>query len=175
MEHVIPDTFKTRKNQILQTLSTSPETYTDASPKGAIDEEIRGLIDDVNRLEGLVTTSSCAGRVSVFVEGGNPRDRDDRGEEEEEEEGNGADDQGSGAKKGGGRFAASGGKGSGRWLYVSHKPMSLADQQQQSYHDLFGLVPGNGVPPGGNIRLVRFHFEPMVSCTICHIFFFLLY
>lgn len=39
------------------------------SPKGTVDAGIRELIDVINGVEGLVTTSSCAGRVSVFLEG----------------------------------------------------------------------------------------------------------
>ncbi|KAG8528669.1 uncharacterized protein KY384_006356 [Bacidia gigantensis] len=65
----IPALFHTRKSAILSHLSTPAETYTDASPKGSVDAGIVGLIDRINAIEGLVTTSSCAGRISVFVEG----------------------------------------------------------------------------------------------------------
>lgn len=41
----------------------------DLSPKGTVDVGIRELIGEINACEGLVTTSSCAGRVSVFLEG----------------------------------------------------------------------------------------------------------
>lgn len=43
--------------------------YADLSPKGTVDAGIRELIGEINAREGLVTTSSCAGRVSVFLEG----------------------------------------------------------------------------------------------------------
>lgn len=43
--------------------------YQDLSPKGSVDKAIRPLLTEINSVEGLVTTSSCAGRVSVFVEG----------------------------------------------------------------------------------------------------------
>ena len=46
------------------------EVYRDKSPKGSVDEGIRELINEINSYEGLVTTSSCAGRVSIFVDGG---------------------------------------------------------------------------------------------------------
>lgn len=34
-----------------------------------MDAGIRDLIDEINAVDGLVTTSSCAGRISVFLEG----------------------------------------------------------------------------------------------------------
>lgn len=50
-------------------LAVPDDEYTDLSPKGTVDAGIRDLIDEINGLDGLVTTSSCAGRVSVFLEG----------------------------------------------------------------------------------------------------------
>ncbi|CCC08817.1 unnamed protein product [Sordaria macrospora k-hell] len=62
--------FLTRKSKILSQLSVPDAEYTDASPKGSVDVAIRELIDEINHgYEGLVTTSSCAGRVSVYLEG----------------------------------------------------------------------------------------------------------
>lgn len=65
----IPPSFTRRKQAILEQLSVPDEDYTDLSPKGTIDAGIRDLIDEINGLDGLVTTSSCGGRVSVFLEG----------------------------------------------------------------------------------------------------------
>lgn len=65
----IPPSFARRKEAILAQLAVPDEEYTDLSPKGTVDAGIRDLIDEINGLEGLVTTSSCAGRVSVFLEG----------------------------------------------------------------------------------------------------------
>ena len=65
----LPLSFTNRKTLILSALSVPAEQYDDLSPKGSIDEGIRGLIEGMNASEGWVTTSSCAGRVSVFVEG----------------------------------------------------------------------------------------------------------
>ena len=66
---MVPQTFETRKSKILAELSTPDAEYSDLSPKGSVDEGIRDLIQDINGLPGLVTTSSCAGRISVFLEG----------------------------------------------------------------------------------------------------------
>ncbi|KAL6239571.1 hypothetical protein BDW75DRAFT_121747 [Aspergillus navahoensis] len=146
---MIPPSFVSRKNKILADLSTPEEEYSDLSPKGSIDEGIRDLIEDINTLPGLVTTSSCAGRISVFLEGRKapklPEESLQAGEQR--------------------KFVPSGGKGAGRWLYVSHDP--LQNKEKRSLLELFGMIPGDGKPPGvakeGHaLRLVRFHFEPMI-------------
>ncbi|KAL5341483.1 methyltransferase TYW3-domain-containing protein [Aspergillus crustosus] len=152
----IPPTFITSKSKILADLSTPDEEYSDLSPKGSVDEAIRGLIHDINILPGLVTTSSCAGRISVFLEGR-------RSSNLTEEGSNGSEQR---------KFVASGGKGAGKWLYVSHEALDLdnlgtENEEKKSLHEMFGLVPGDGKPPsmdeeGHAPRLVRFHFEPMI-------------
>lgn len=65
----LPQSFISRKALILSALSLPAEQYDDLSPKGSIDEGIRDLIEGINAREGWVTTSSCAGRCVVFVEG----------------------------------------------------------------------------------------------------------
>lgn len=144
----VPAVFQVRKNKILEELSLPDAEYTDLSPKGSVDEGIRDLIRDINALPGLVTTSSCAGRISVFLEG---RKKSSAPLPERTER----------------QFAPSGGKGAGRWLYVSHDPFVKpegSDRAVRPLHKLFGLVPGDGRPPPGSrgLRLVRFHFEPLV-------------
>lgn len=153
----IPEAFETRKRQILADLSIPDAEYTDLSPKGSVDEGIRDLIRDVNAQPGLVTTSSCAGRISVFLEGRKKQSQKPPQQEQQQQQQR--------------QFAPSGGKGAGRWLYVSHEPLKEEMKNGQSLHGLFGLVPGDGRPPrrlqgeqGQAPRLVRFHFEPMV-CT----------
>ncbi|CEL01918.1 hypothetical protein ASPCAL01494 [Aspergillus calidoustus] len=158
---MIPQTFVSRKSKILAELSAPDEEYSDLSPKGSVDEGIRDLIQDINTLPGLVTTSSCAGRISVFLEGrrgSNPAEEANAGEER--------------------KFVPSGGKGAGKWLYVSHEPMETengraipkgfeANKERKSLLEVFGMVAGDGNPPsvdkeGHAPRLVRFHFEPMI-------------
>lgn len=65
----IPPFFTRRKETVLAQLALPEDEYTDLSPKGTVDAGIRDLIDEINAVDGLVTTSSCAGRVSVFLEG----------------------------------------------------------------------------------------------------------
>ncbi|KAJ5557227.1 hypothetical protein N7494_001142 [Penicillium frequentans] len=151
----IPAVFEARKNKILEELSLPDAEYTDASPKGSVDEGIRDLIRDINVLPGLVTTSSCAGRISVFLEGKKSTSsvQDVQASVQAQRQ-----------------FAQSGGKGTGRWLYVSHDPFVLPESNVSSsgtrlfpLHGRFGLVPGDGKPPAGKaLQLVRFHFEPLI-------------
>lgn len=167
MDGRIPDVFASRKRKILAELSIPDAEYTDLSPKGSVDEGIRDLIDEVNGLPGLVTTSSCAGRISVFLEGRRPQQRHTQQQQDEV--------QREPEKR---RFVPAGGKGAGKWLYVSHEPLPTRSDApgKQTLHELFGMLPGDGKPPNFEtdsqnsssstaLRLVRFHFEPMV-CSI---------
>ncbi|KAL8926270.1 MAG: hypothetical protein Q9172_001864 [Xanthocarpia lactea] len=126
----IPPSFQTLKSRILSSLSTPASTYTDASPKGSLDTAIVPLIERLNALEGIVTTSSCAGRVSVFLVGrrgssggrvDTSRGGGDVGECENHE------DNGRRMKM---KKGVPGGKGlGGRWLFVSHDPLELPKDQ----------------------------------------------
>jgi tRNA wybutosine-synthesizing protein 3 len=129
--------FTSKKSKILDALSVPDSDYTDLSPKGSVDKGIRHLIDEVNVIDGLVTTSSCAGRVSVFLEG---RKALDAGDED-------------------GEIATPGGKGGGgNWLFVSHDPV-VGD----GWVGELGLSQddGSSEAPAGR-RLIHFKFEPMV-------------
>ncbi|CAK7263776.1 hypothetical protein SEPCBS57363_000741 [Sporothrix epigloea] len=166
-----PARFTTRKAAILELLSRPDDDYTDASPKGAIDVGIRPLIEVINGLEGYVTTSSCAGRVAVFLEGrkGGPT----------AEEKTVATTTAPAST-----IASAGGKGGGgKWLFVSHDPLvnghaadSTSPPQHSSYSDtdwatVFGLKTGRGEWAEVSVqddveqdeeRLVHFKFEPMI-------------
>jgi len=138
----IPPAFVARKQKILSELQRPNDEYTDKSPKGNVDVEIRDLINEINKLEGYVTTSSCAGRVAVFVEGGNAGDSSlagDAGAKDEsllEVAAEAALDEDAPSEK---RTTASstrtsaGGKGGGHWLYVSHDPVPSSSTQNTQY------------------------------------------
>ena len=174
----IPEAFKSRKQKILAELSVPDENYTDLSPKGSVDEGIRDLINDINALPGLVTTSSCAGRISVFLEGRKTKKKQQQSQ---------LQSQSTQQQR---VFAQSGGKGAGKWLFVSHDPLTSYmsasgsgpasshrkddDAVQPSLCGLFGMIAGgDGKPPGwegkegqSSPRLVRFHFEPLVGLIV---------
>jgi tRNA(Phe) wybutosine-synthesizing methylase Tyw3 len=149
----IPPAFQQKKAKILAELARPAEEYTDLSPKGSVDVEIRELVDDINAREGLVTTSSCAGRISVFLEGRKAVSQPD-------ENGDG---------RGRTTVASAGGKGGGgSWLFVSHERL----EPTRHWKDVFGF--GDRAEDGKTMgwisgkdvthkRLVHFKFEPMVS------------
>ena len=161
----VPPSFTAKKDTILASLSTPESDYTDLSPKGSVDAAIKPLIDRINALDGVVTTSSCAGRVSVFLEGRKlGKGLGERGDAKENE----------GLEKESAQAAVPGGKGlGGRWLFVSHEPVELPKKAGEKHplSRLLGLgsrrAQSGALPLSGDVnemRLVRFQFEPMV-CT----------
>jgi tRNA wybutosine-synthesizing protein 3 len=142
--------FHVKKRQILEQLDTPDEQYHDLSPKGSVDEPIRPLIGDINRLDGLVTTSSCSGRVSVFLEGRKKNGLILDAEAEDETS-----------------RAGPGGKGGGSWLFISHSPIESSKDVLSSYFmKMFGfpeLPVEKNQTAGVDYRYIHLKFEPMVS------------
>jgi len=169
----LPSTFTSKKSRILADLAIPDANYHDKSPKGSVDVGIRGLIDEINAYEGFVTTSSCAGRISVFVEGVRDVSRGSEG------------DVGPG---GGG-----GGKGGGRWLFVSHEPVGYSIEmglsntekvgEKKSLIEAFGLMSPPTLASTSTVlenhssptsmahtkspRLIRLSFEPLILHILC--------
>lgn len=143
--------FESRKQKLLEQLDTPDEEYHDLSPKGSIDAPIRDLISEINGIDGIVTTSSCSGRISVFLEG-RKADSDALKPPEESEESR----------------AGPGGKGGGgTWLFISHNPMDVPNAASSSeLLSSFGLEDA-AVGLAGEIdthrRFIHLKFEPMVS------------
>lgn len=180
-----PARFTTRKAAILELLARPDDDYTDASPKGAVDEGVRPLLDVINSLDGFVTTSSCAGRVAVFLEG-----RKGAAPAVDERSAPATTIPAS-------TIASAGGKGGGgKWLFVSHDPLvkgvaadSTSPPQHSRYSGtdwatVFGLEKDEEAAKTDeetvqdNVeqdeeRLVHFKFEPMVSCFSDLSFYFL--
>jgi tRNA(Phe) wybutosine-synthesizing methylase Tyw3 len=137
-----PASFTEKKKKILQQLSIPDSEYTDASPKGSVDEGIKDLIAELNTADGIVTTSSCAGRVSVFVEGRKTAELSEDGQ-----------------------VAGVGGKGAGgKWLFVSHDPVPSNSQEWIGDLQLMGEESQRHCcDKDQEKRLIHFKFEPMVS------------
>ncbi|EGW34347.1 uncharacterized protein SPAPADRAFT_134561 [Spathaspora passalidarum NRRL Y-27907] len=91
------DPFDQKKQAILDEISTNSSDNLDASPKGTIDEKCIPIINLINKDPNMVTTSSCSGRVSVFLEGKH--------------------------QEGQNKIIAKGNEG--RWLFVTHNPEDL--------------------------------------------------
>lgn len=156
-----PQNFLQKKAKILEQLSIPDSEYTDASPKGSVDAGIRDLIDELNGLPGFVTTSSCAGRVSVFVEGRKAAEIGGQGSGEELAE----PSQDESVRTA--TVAGVGGKGGGgNWLFVSHDPVKVEDGQD--LREVFGINGKEAAYESTTAseyssRLIHFKFEPMVS------------
>jgi tRNA wybutosine-synthesizing protein 3 len=147
----IPSSFTRKKTKILQDLAVPESEYSDKSPKGSVDEGIKELIDKINAYDGLLTTSSCAGRISVYLEGAKGAD-----------EGDG--ENGSNVSKG---SNVPGGKGGGEFLFVSHEPVEVSEDDLERLAEVFGGAgdgEGSALPAWNpRQRFVRFAFEPMVD------------
>ncbi|KAF5873264.1 putative trna wybutosine-synthesizing protein 3 protein [Botrytis fragariae] len=164
----LPQSFISKKKLILSKLAVPTDEYDDLSPKGSVDEGIRELIDEINSLEGCVTTSSCAGRVSVFLEGKKNSDDGVKSQIQDEAGMDGIPDVR--AEK----TAGFGGKGGGgKWLYVSHDAIedeALSRRENEgTLCELLGMRANNAgsmIPlPKSNerdLRHIHFKFEPMI-------------
>lgn len=156
-----PGGFTQRKARILSDLEVPDSSYTDASPKGSVDGGVRELISEINSHPGLVTTSSCAGRASVFLEGQKaPPTQAPDGTAPASPDGPLLRLAGEVGGKGGG----------GHWLYVSHDPFPAGEDGSWASL-LFGYCrmarSADPVSPGidlssSSTRLIHFKFEPMV-------------
>lgn len=156
----IRPSFTTKKKAILASLSVPESSYSDLSPKGSVDEAIKSLLDRINALEGIVTTSSCSGRISVFLEGTKNGSALSIGAKTREE-----DEIPSKVKE---QATVPGGKGmGGRWLFVSHEPVQLYENGNP-VSNVLGmqcLPQVNAIHSEvdiAKVRLARFQFEPMV-------------
>ena len=146
----IPKAFVARKSTILAALAVPGEEYTDRSPKGSVDAGIRNLINLLNDLEGIVTTSSCAGRVSLFVEGTSKVSA----AKSLSSNHSGPDAEPPQSKS----------KGlAGRWLFVTHDPEELVQLPAciAALQDKGG-APAAVLQPNSAAPLIRLQFEPMV-------------
>ncbi|KAF8472664.1 tRNA wybutosine-synthesizing protein, partial [Kalaharituber pfeilii] len=176
--------FQQRKAKILAGLALHSR---DASPKGYVDDEILALVSHLNREPGVVTTSSCAGRVAVFLEG--VKRKLGQSDEPILEEGSSIQDDPNYSRtevslKNGvpteqvtSRPAGIGGKGhGGQWLYVCHNPaklellswVNLCREYPTGYHCCMDEITK---PEGSHhhnhsvaedTRFLHFKFEPMI-------------
>lgn len=86
------DPFDQKKESILKEIASTNGGNKDLSPKGSIDERCIPIMNLINSHNDMVTTSSCSGRVSVFIEGIKEKEKiGSKGNE-------------------------------GRWIYVNHDP-----------------------------------------------------
>lgn len=153
---IIAAAFTEKKRKILDDLARPDSQYSDLSPKGSVDAGIKDLINQINAVDGLVTTSSCAGRISVFLEG-SKADTEDASDE---------------IRTGRSQSVVPGGKGrGGRWLFVSHDPVITPPESTQERYPLaklFGISEPHDPQHLANskLRFAKFQFEPLVMCRL---------
>ncbi|KAF2218668.1 tRNA wybutosine-synthesizing protein, partial [Elsinoe ampelina] len=167
-ENLMTSIFLSKKAKILEQLSTPTQDYTDASPKGSVDAPVQTLVKQINDIDSLVTTSSCSGRIAIYIEGAKIVST-------EPENVGGAS---SVAK-------SSQGKGGGSWLFVSHTPLDdrfgedasnslfsqlLSSAQNESHVSVSPQMQTStdlhsATPPGA--RLLHFKFEPLILHILC--------
>jgi tRNA wybutosine-synthesizing protein 3 len=164
--------FDRRKEAILAQLAIPEGEYTDLSPKGTVDAGVRDLVDEINALAGFVTTSSCAGRVAVFLEGAKKKAAAAATTTTTASTfaSTSATATGEVDHDSGDAIAGVGGKGGGRWLFVSHDPVDLGKLEDDG--ELLSAlgVPvqedqgttGHGSLDLGTCQLLHLKFEPLV-------------
>ena len=152
--------FGLKKAEILRKLERDPSIYTDKSPKGKLDEQIVELVHDLNTIDGLITTSSCSGRISVFLDGYPRMSQTELSLESTNE-----------------IVSEDLGKEAGRWLFSSHGPLFVEREpaQNDKFLTLFGLNyprqdgTERSLPSGfqdvSQYRCIHFKFEPMVRLS----------
>lgn len=132
--------FDQKKASILSSIDSSKP---DLSPKGDIDALCIPIIDLINCHNDMVTTSSCSGRVSVFIEG---------------------------TKLHNGKIK-SGGKGEGgRWLFVTHNHQEVPNWMDKLDLDDTKVLETNDKSLNEDTRLVLYKFEPFILHVKCRDF-----
>ena len=161
----LPESFQRKKSHILSLLSAPSSTYDDHSPKGTLDVAIVPLVESINAQEGFVTTSSCAGRLSVFLEGERKADAEVQRASDQRSNSDRAELRRvlEGLKAPTMALAGSGGKGGGgSWLFASHEALDTTSIGEEGLAGLFGLGNVDVGKAKGAKRFVHLKFEAMV-------------
>lgn len=136
--------FDQKKNAILQEISS---TGPDLSPKGSIDRLCIPIIELINKSPDMVTTSSCSGRISVFIEGTKSIDGD----------------------------VKVGGKGEGgKWLFVSHELDEVDNwfsRVTETEQIQWGMSAHSmDIRADGSSRMILYKYEPFILHVKCRDF-----
>ncbi|KOG99460.1 tRNA methyltransferase TYW3 [Saccharomyces eubayanus] len=141
----VQNAFEQKKRAILSEIDS---TQPDLSPKGSIDALCLPIIELINTSDDMVTTSSCSGRVSVFLEG---------------------------TKSYNGEVKI-GGKGQGgKWLYVTHDHEKVVGwlDELMSKNEYALETCGKHIPSEqitGTTRYILYKYEPFILHVKCRDF-----
>ncbi|SCU83085.1 LADA_0C09538g1_1 [Lachancea dasiensis] len=132
--------FDQKKQHILSEIQSDS---LDLSPKGTIDELCWPIMNLINSHADMVTTSSCSGRLSVFVEG----------------------------QKLHNEVLKSGGKGEGgKWLFVSHNQNEVRNWIQRLSEPIHWVSEPDNSQLDPTSRLILYKFEPFILHVKCRSF-----
>lgn len=151
------DPFEQKKKHILKQIELTDDDHHDASPKGTIDAPLLPLIHLINKNKDMFTTSSCSGRVSVFLEG----DRIVAQPSNEETKTGENTDTKMVREKIGGKGAG------GKWLFVTHDPNDLQTDKWldeiKNYQEDRSTDEDTSAPK----RYLLYKFEAMILHVKC--------
>ncbi len=146
------DSFQQKKKALLEQISITSDSHPDLSPKGTIDNEVLPLIHLINSHPGMVTTSSCSGRLSVFLEGKKHKLTSDE--------------------------TKIGGKGDGgRWIYITHDLKDLENDKKVWFESIIAsssqleisslTSTENNIHLNKETRYILFKYEPLILHVKC--------
>lgn len=137
--------FDQKKLAILQEINSD---QLDLSPKGTIDVLCLPIIDLINSSPDMVTTSSCSGRISVFIEGQKAINGD----------------------------VKVGGKGDGGvWLFVSHEIKDIDNwfDRTTAAKNLNWVIDASNtkdINDDGSSSMILYKYEPFILHVKCRDF-----
>lgn len=132
--------FDQKKASILASIDSEKPDF---SPKGDIDVLCMPIIDLINSHQDMVTTSSCSGRISIFVEGTKLH----KGQ------------------------VKTGGKGEGgRWLFVTHNSQDVPNWMDKIDVDNIKVSEVSTNLLNEDTRFVLYKFEPFILHVKCRDF-----
>lgn len=136
--------FDQKKKAILAEINSLEP---DLSPKGTIDQLCLPIMHLINSHKDMITTSSCSGRISVFVEGAKLINKKD---------------------------VKSGGKGlGGRWLFVTHEQdevLNWLNNISETEQIRFQSVDDNTNEFDNSVRYILYKYEPFILHVKCRDF-----
>lgn len=144
--------FEQKKQHILNEIELNSQDNPDASPKGTIDSLCIPLITLINGHKDMVTTSSCSGRLSVFLEGSKSIKESENSDVSGEQVKIGAKGDG------------------GHWLFVSHEKDDIKNWWLNENMKFKYETSINDDKYDSKTRYVLFKYEPLILHVKCRDF-----
>ncbi|GMG39335.1 unnamed protein product [Ambrosiozyma monospora] len=154
--------FDQKKAAILSEIDITSSDNPDASPKGTIDELCIPIIKLINSHKDMFTTSSCSGRISVFVEGSKKAKTKKLASKTEEPDTtitSGVSERNQGETNDNFKIGAKG--EGGHWLFVTHDDSKL-DNWWKDKNINFENNSSKIQDLNLSTRYVLFKFEPLI-------------